>query len=1017
MEPFVGQLTRLCAAHPTRAKWVIVPSHTIGHTLGDRLVLDGTDWANLRFVTPLDIALRMGAPFLVERGIDPSEEGLGPALVMRLLMGLGQGGYFLPLAHQPELARALWSTITELRLAGLTSTDLKPDAFTSAAKHAELQALLRAYEWYLESTNRGDRATVFAEAASHPDWCPIQAQDCWIELPDTIWQPVERALLDTLPGERIAPETIALPGATIPRRLAEAPTMMVQSGAPLAQLLAPPSHHLGIPASQHRFSFFHAGGAEAEIEEVFRRILAAGAALDDVEVCVASPASRPLVWEKCLRYEWPVTMADGIPALMTRPGRALVALTAWIEDDFAAGRLRKMMQSGDLKLDTRRAARLLLKAQCAWGRDTYRLALGRLARGSRVRADRDDVSDEEAAALRRTADECDALAAWINGLIGSIPVSPTPQTPIALQALVECATQFVESYTARTSALDHAAADAISSSLAELRALGDFEAPLSQLLRFLTERVESVAVGGDRPRPGHLFVSNLRRAAFAHRRHFFVIGLEEGRVFPASYEDPILLDDEREATSPALSRATDRVDEAVHAAVSRLAAASATDDVSITFSYSCRDLREFRETYASWLMLQAYRVSSGQPSATYADLRAHMGPPVSCVPASPDRALGASRWWLHGVTRAGAGARDAVLAHYESLGAGARAEAARESTAFTEFDGYVPAAGPALDPCNPDRVVSPTQLEEAASCPFRYFLRRGLRIEAIETGDRDRDVWLNPLLRGSLLHDLYARLMRRCRAEQRSVVPARDRDWMVQQGRQALDELSAEMPPPSIEVRDRETEAFLHDLGIFVDEEAALTRCTPLGFEVAFGRGALDDPDAEPLACADPVTIALGNGMSFRVAGRIDRIDRVSDDPPEFEIVDYKTGGFWKDDWKGTFAGGSRLQHALYGLAATELLKRHHANAKVSRATYYFSSAKGQQTRKPIDAQPIAKVTEVLSDLRDIVSSGLFLHAPEESACKWCDYGHACGQNAHARGESKVADESLDAFRRLRRHD
>src|SRR5688500_6791175 len=109
MEPFVEQLKRLCVAHPTRAKWVLVPSHLVGHTLGDRLVLGGTDWANLRFVTPVDIALRMGAPFLVEPGIDPSEEGLGPALVMRLLLVLKGGhDYFRPLAHQPELARALW---------------------------------------------------------------------------------------------------------------------------------------------------------------------------------------------------------------------------------------------------------------------------------------------------------------------------------------------------------------------------------------------------------------------------------------------------------------------------------------------------------------------------------------------------------------------------------------------------------------------------------------------------------------------------------------------------------------------------------------------------------------------------------------------------------------------------------------------------------------------------------------------------------------------------------------------
>jgi PD-(D/E)XK nuclease superfamily len=94
MDPFVHQLKGLRAAHPTRSKWVFVPTHTRGRTLGDRLVLEGTNWANLRFVTPLDIALRMSAPFLVERGIEPSEEELGPALMMRLLLDLSpDGGY------------------------------------------------------------------------------------------------------------------------------------------------------------------------------------------------------------------------------------------------------------------------------------------------------------------------------------------------------------------------------------------------------------------------------------------------------------------------------------------------------------------------------------------------------------------------------------------------------------------------------------------------------------------------------------------------------------------------------------------------------------------------------------------------------------------------------------------------------------------------------------------------------------------------------------------------------------
>ena len=91
---------------------------------------------------------------------------------------------------------------------------------------------------------------------------------------------------------------------------------------------------------------FHAGGREAEIEEVFRRILAAGVTLDHVEIACASDAHLALVWEKALRYAWPVTLGAGIPATFTRPGRALLGLCDWIETDFSAGHLRQLAAVG-----------------------------------------------------------------------------------------------------------------------------------------------------------------------------------------------------------------------------------------------------------------------------------------------------------------------------------------------------------------------------------------------------------------------------------------------------------------------------------------------------------------------------------------------------------------------------------------------------------------------------------------------------------------------------------------------
>src|SRR5688572_15492143 len=222
MDPFVQQLADMCRAHVTRCKWVFVPSHAVGHTIGERIALEGTNWLNLRFVTPLDIALRMGAPFLVEQGIDPSEEGLGPALMMRLLLDLPEeGGYFRPLAAQPTMAQALWSTIRELRMAGVTSGDLKPEAFEAPAKHEELCALLAAYEQFLAKNHRGDMAAVYTEAVKHLDWCPIQPQDCWTELPDAIWTPLQRLVIAVMPGERINPRALLLPGADLPRRIEE----------------------------------------------------------------------------------------------------------------------------------------------------------------------------------------------------------------------------------------------------------------------------------------------------------------------------------------------------------------------------------------------------------------------------------------------------------------------------------------------------------------------------------------------------------------------------------------------------------------------------------------------------------------------------------------------------------------------------------------------------------------------------------------------------------------------------
>ncbi len=87
------------------------------------------------------------------------------------------------------------------------------------------------------------------------------------------------------------------------------------------------------------------------MEEVLRRIAKAGGPLDQVEIACPRPEQAALVWEKAQRHEWPVTIGPGIPVALTRPGRGLLAFCEWVAGGLAASRLRRMLQSGDVRLE------------------------------------------------------------------------------------------------------------------------------------------------------------------------------------------------------------------------------------------------------------------------------------------------------------------------------------------------------------------------------------------------------------------------------------------------------------------------------------------------------------------------------------------------------------------------------------------------------------------------------------------------------------------------------------------
>ena len=277
------------------------------------------------------------------------------------------------------------------------------------------------------------------------------------------------------------------------------------------------------------------------------------------------------------------------------------------------------------------------------------------------------------------------------------------------------------------------------------------------------------------------------------------------------------------------------------------------------------------------------------------------------------------------------------------------------------------------------------------------------------------------MTRGSELHALYAEIMREVRTEGNWPPGKHFLERIEEMGEARLRQLRDEMPPPSDEVFDREANEFMHDLELFMTGQCKEQGIEGIGFEVGFGTGqyTASEDSIEPLSNTEPVAIALRPGRVIRLRGRIDRINQLADG--SYEIVDYKTGKFWRPGWKGVFAQGTRLQHALYSLAAHWLLNaRGKKNVQIRHAAYLFPTERGWYQRVEILQDGGKQVLGVLNDLCDVIEAGAFVHAAESESCKWCEFSAACGRERFDCAATKLASPATDvlgSFRRLKEHE
>ncbi|MFH1068368.1 MAG: PD-(D/E)XK nuclease family protein [Candidatus Glassbacteria bacterium] len=1026
MNRLVRSLADFCLAHPLAEKWLLAPDRRTGHAWLVSVAAAGVPAANVRVTTLRAAAAEFAEKELSRQGLEKIGRTGIEFLVGRALAGLAgrEKSYLFSLEPTYELIRRFADTVEELRLAGVGPDSLRDGAFEVTAKARELRQLLNACQALLAG-RYADHAGILGLAAKALAGSELfTRRDLYALLPeDTELAPLEENFLAAFPQGRVVRLEVDRPGSP-PSADSAADTRF-------------PGRRLECPAAMR---IFRAVGEAGEVREAFRRILEEGYRLDEVElVHTDRQAYVPLIVELLQAAlpgsplgpeALPVSFAEGLPAGLSRPGRALAGWLAWIEADCPQAGLVRLLEEGLIRVDGLDEERfgypyladLLRRPAVGLGIGRYREGLRRWLASLERRRSTSGPADDAETSLRPVADKEIEAARLLCSTIESLAAIHPPGLAADTGRHLTCVRAFVDRFTRRLTEFDEYARRALLDELDELMGwVGREGPPQFDLTGCLAALADRVPVMGSGPQPGKLHVCPIQSGGHSGRPLTFVVGLDDGRYPGVRSPDPLLLDSERERLSTGLVTSHQKLArklEAFDRLVARLRG-------SAVFSWPSVDPVEEREVFPGAVLLPLYRRISGDAEADLAKMIGNLGQPASFAPELPDRALAETEWWLAALC---AGTPDprlaaAVGARYPHLARGGLAEAGRDSGEFTPWDGFVARLDLEHDPLTGEGpVLSGSGLQDLGACPLRYFYRYLLDLEPPLDPEVDHSLWLDPAASGSLLHELFHDFLTGLAALGEPPEYG-GRHW--ERLKALLEGLAADYLkqfPSAGEGPFRRRMRMLEDTArVFLAEEAEnYPRRRPAWLEASVGLPPAEHPTA--VDSPEPLAVPLPDGAVVRLRGRIDRIDRENDAPESYSVTDYKTGSSSTYELKKPFDCGRRMQPLVYlELAARRIAQIVGPAARVTGFSYFFPGVRDRGLRLTWERDRLQEGYRILEKLVRLASSGAFPSTDNaDRDCRFCDFRMLCGSDlAQMAGNCRrklenQANQVLAPFRELR---
>jgi RecB family exonuclease len=545
--------------------------------------------------------------------------------------------------------------------------------------------------------------------------------------------------------------------------------------------------------------------------------------------------------------------------------------------------------------------------------------------------------------------------------------------------------------------------------LADLRPMGTVgPVSLTEVHDVLADRLRSLEVDPPANRYGRVFIGSPHQARGRSFKVVFVPGLAE-RLFPQKLrEDPLLLDTLRDELGGTLTTKPDRAD--LERFLLRLAIGSASDRLYVSFSRI--ETSEARARVPSFYALEIMRAVTGHvPDHQSLERMAAEESRANLAWPAPENSNDAIDDLEHdlSVLRRLMMSREDMKGHAQymltlndNLRRSVTERWARAKKGWSQFDGLVRITDGTRAYLQTQRLnarpYSVSALQKYAACPYQFFLSAAYRLAPLEEPEPLQR--MDPLTKGSLFHQVQAEFFRALQREKLPIAKEHmDRVLATLDATisRIANEYYERLAPAIDRVWHDEVAAIRTDLRVWVDRVANDSQWEPWLFEFAFGlpEQAGHDPESLP----DPVVI----GDRFILRGSIDLIEKKAG-AQTLRVTDHKTSKN-RSQKNSIIGGGTQLQPIIYSLAVEKA-----KNLIVETARFSYCTTAGGFTEHavPINDRTRRAGIEVLEIIDRAVETGMLPPAPNERACRWCDFLSVCGPEQERRANRKSKSEIAD---------